>query len=288
MQDKFIIKYICKRNTQFLILIENVKGLNILDKIIATKYKEVAQSLQERSQKELESMPLFGRECISLKTNLLRAPKGVGVIAEHKRASPSKGVINKDLTLEEVIQGYTANGAAGISVLTDQEYFGGTLNDLREARSSTHLPLLRKDFIVDAYQLVEAKAFGADVVLLIAAQLTPEHLKELARIAKSLGLEVLMEVHTPEELDKNLIAEVDMVGVNNRNLKTFEVDLNTSIELSEMIPSAYAKISESGIYTAKDISTLKSYGYNGFLIGESFMRTNNPGNALKELLDKTH
>ena len=259
--------------------------MDILDKIIARKTIEVAERKNKVTSKQLETTLLFPRETISLKSELLN-PLSSGIIAEHKRKSPSKGIINADVTLAQVTTGYTKAGASGLSVLTDIDFFGGSDQDLIYARTLNQIPILRKDFIIDEYQLIEAKAFGADVILLIAACLTPKRLRELAVFAKSLGLDVLMEVHNLEELQQNLIPELDIVGVNNRNLKTFEVTLQTSIDLYDYIPADYVKITESGINTAKEMGMLYKIGYRGFLIGESMMKTKNPGETCQKLIEE--
>lgn len=251
--------------------------MNILDKIIAQKRLEVAKSKAETSISELERGPFYKNETYSLKQFLLDETR-TGIIAEYKRQSPSKGIINDVSSVEEVTQAYAENGASGISVLTDTEFFGGALPDLQKAAIINRVPLLRKDFMIDEYQLHEAKAYGASVILLIAACLSVEEVKTLAAAAKNLSLEVLLEIHNEQELE-HICDEVDLVGVNNRNLKTFEVSLEQSVQLSELIPSGKLKISESGIHNVKDILYLKKHGYDGFLIGENFMKQTNPGDA---------
>jgi indole-3-glycerol phosphate synthase len=188
--------------------------------------------------------------------------------------------------VEDVTKAYNAAGASCLSVLTDFEYFGGTLANLAKAREANpDIPILRKDFIIDTYQIVEAKAFGADVILLIAACLSKEKALELAQKAKALGLEVLMEIHNAEELE--IVNDyVDVVGVNNRNLKTFEVNVETSVKLSKLIPAKFVKISESGLAGASEIKYLKEHGFKGFLIGETFMKTDDPGAACKKLIEE--
>ncbi|MCS6822965.1 MAG: indole-3-glycerol phosphate synthase TrpC [Cytophagaceae bacterium] len=257
--------------------------MNILDHIIAHKQQEVNLRRSRKGIKELETSPLFQTEKISLKSHLLNPDKS-GIIAEHKRKSPSKGIINDTLQLEDVVKGYQEAGASAISVLTDVDFFGGSDDDLMKARQVTSLPLLRKDFIIDEYQIIEAKALGANVILLIAACLSPSQIKRFATLARSLSMEVLLEVHSENELLCNLIEEVDCIGVNNRNLKDFTVSIDTSLTLSSKIPEQYIKISESGIDKIETILLLKSVGYNGFLIGENFMKTANPGQSLKEFV----
>lgn len=256
--------------------------MDILEKIVADKRQEVAMKKQLIPSAELEQYPLFDRESPSLSQALKQAE--VGIIAEHKRRSPSRAVINNKLNVHEVARGYEAGGASGMSVLTDGKYFGGSLDDLLLARASTRLPLLRKDFTIDAYQIIEAKAYGADVILLIAAVLQPQEIKQFTALAKTLGMEVLLEVHNLEELNRSITPEVDMLGVNNRNLKTFEVSLDTSKALAEYIPENMVKVSESGISNTQAIRDLQAYGYEGFLIGENFMKTENPGESLAKFI----
>lgn len=258
--------------------------MNILDKIVAHKRIEVAEAKAKTSIADLEKAPLFSRTTLSLK-NALTAEGVSGVISEFKRKSPSKGIINDRLQPELVTKGYVEAGACGLSVLTDTEFFGGTFADFAKARTANPAtPMLRKDFMIDEYQLWEAKAIGADVVLLIAACLTPAEIRHLGRQAQELGLEVLLEVHDREELEQSVCEYVDMVGVNNRNLKTFVTAIETSLELAQLIPSEFVKISESGLKDAETIQRLREAGYQGFLIGESFMATDNPGLALKDLI----
>ncbi len=249
--------------------------MNILDKITIDKRKEVALRKSLIPVSQLEESVLFNRETISLANNLRNS--NTGIIAEHKRRSPSKSVINHTLNVQDVASGYENAGVCGMSVLTDGKYFGGSLDDLLIARSSCNLPLLRKEFIIDEYQLLEAKAYGADVILLIAAILSKEEIKKYSEFAKSLNLDVLLEVHNEEELHKSIMPSLDMLGVNNRNLKTFDVSLETSKQLSQFIPNDFVKVSESGISNIEAIKELQPYGYQGFLIGENFMRTDNPG-----------
>ncbi|MBZ9729485.1 indole-3-glycerol phosphate synthase TrpC [Salegentibacter sp. JZCK2] len=251
--------------------------MNILDKIIADKHKELLLKKLVVPISQLEQSALFERQTVSLAEELRNSK--TGIIAEHKRRSPSKSVINQDLNVEDVAKGYEEAGISGMSVLTDGKYFGGSLDDLLYARAAVKMPLLRKEFIIDEYQLLEAKAHGADVILLIAAVLEREQIKKLSEFAKSIGLEVLLEVHNEEELQKSIMPSLDMLGVNNRNLKTFEVSTDISKELSEQIPEDFVKVSESGISSVEAIKDLLEYGYKGFLIGENFMKTNNPGKA---------
>ncbi|MCY1718924.1 indole-3-glycerol phosphate synthase TrpC [Prolixibacteraceae bacterium Z1-6] len=259
--------------------------MNILDKIIETKRVEVANQKKVVSITQLEKYPGFSRKCNSLKANLLKDGAS-GIIAEFKQKSPSKGEINFSAKVETVTKGYVEAGASCLSVLTDYEYFGGNLANLAKARETNPFtPILRKDFMIDTYQIVEAKAYGADVILLIAACLGKEQALELAKKAKELGLDVLMEIHNAEELEV-VNDYVDIVGVNNRNLKTFEVSVETSVQLSKLIPEKFVKISESGLSGAKEIKYLKENGFKGFLIGETFMKTDNPGEACKKLISE--
>ena len=251
--------------------------MNILDKIIADKKIEVALKKGLVPTKYLEKHPLFERHVNSMVAQIKQSNSGI--IAEHKRRSPSKDVINNTLKVPAVVKGYEKAGVCGISVLTDGPYFGGALEDLLIARAAVETPLLRKEFIVDPYQIIEAKAHGADAILLIAAVLTRAEIQSLSNLAQSLGLEVLLEVHNLEELEKSIMPSLDLIGVNNRNLKTFEVSLDTSKTLATSIPSDFVKISESGISEVSAIKDLKTYGYSGFLVGENFMKTNDPGAA---------
>ena len=256
--------------------------MDILEKIVADKRIEVSLKKQLIPVSQLEASVLFERPTISLANTLKNSPSGV--IAEYKRRSPSKAVINQDLNVQDVAKGYENAGVCGMSVLTDGKYFGGSLDDLLLARASSTLPLLRKEFIIDEYQIIEAKAHGADVILLIAAILSEQEVKQFSQCAKRLGLDVLLEVHNEAELQKSLMPSLDMLGVNNRNLKTFEVSLETSKELSELIPNDFVKVSESGISTVEAIKALKPYGYQGFLIGENFMKTENAGKSAEQFI----
>lgn len=256
--------------------------MNILDKIIIDKKQEVASKKKLIPLSFLVKSPLFERDAFSMSQSIL---EGSGIITEFKRRSPSKQVINHSDSVIEVVSGYENAGASGISVLTDAKYFGGSLDDLIQARDHLNIPLLRKEFIIDPYQIYEAKAFGADTILLIAAVLRPEEVILFSQLAHQLDLEVLLEVHNEDELKNSDLDHVDLVGVNNRNLKTFEVSLETSKKLSVMIPDDKVKISESGISSPASILSLKQFGYKGFLIGENFMKSENPGRAAKEFIE---
>jgi indole-3-glycerol phosphate synthase len=253
--------------------------MNILDTIIANKRREVAERKKLKSIAELELGPFFRNETLSLRKFLLDETR-TGIIAEYKRKSPSKGIINNKVSVKDVTEAYAKNGASGISVLTDTDFFGGSLNDLLEA-TINEVPLLRKDFMIDEYQLVEAKAYGAEVILLIAACLSPQEVKKLAVSAKNLGLEVLLELHDETELE-HICPEVDLVGVNNRNLKTFEVNVDTSLQLIQKIPQDKIPVSESGISNVETIVSLKRAGFKGFLIGENFMKQPDPAIAFAD------
>lgn len=256
--------------------------MNILDKIVADKRIEVSLRKQLIPVSQLEQSVLFERPTISLALKLKNST--TGIIAEHKRRSPSKSVINQNLNVFDVAKGYENAGVCGMSVLTDSKYFGGSLDDLLIARASCNLPLLRKEFIIDEYQILEAKAYGADVILLIAAILTKEEIKQFSEFAKSLNLDVLLEVHNEEELHKSMMPSLDMFGVNNRNLKTFDVSLDTSKTLSQIMPNEFVKVSESGISSVDAIKELQPFGYKGFLIGENFMKTDDAGKSAAKFI----
>lgn len=256
--------------------------MEILEKIIANKKREVQKLKSLHSLESFRADGIFWEEPgRSLKQTLLME-QTTGIIAEFKRKSPSKGWFKpQELEVDDVVLRYNDNGAAGISVLTDQVFFGGDLEDLIQARAITDVPLLRKDFIIDEWQIAESKAYGADVILLIAACLSPARVQELASFARSVGLEVLLEIHDQSELD-HVCDEVDMIGVNNRNLKTFEVDVNTSLQLIAHLPDDVPVIAESGISDHATIHRLKEAGFSGFLIGETFMKEEDPGNAFAQ------
>jgi indole-3-glycerol phosphate synthase len=256
--------------------------MTILDQIILNKKQEVEALKKQFTIADLEKREFFGRKVLSFKDFLLNRS---GVIAEFKRKSPSKGIINATADVAETTLAYNNAGASALSVLTDEQFFGGSNENLLKARRVNEIPVLRKDFIIDEFQLIEAKSIGADIILLIASNLEIEQNKRLAKFAKSLGLNVLLEVHNKEEL-KFINEFVDAVGVNNRNLNTFTVDVNTSLNLVKDIPNDFLKISESGIYKPETIKMLKSAGFQGFLIGENFMREANPGEACKKFIEE--
>ena len=259
--------------------------MDILEEIVAAK------KIAIEKYKPLSPVERFERDGFfwqvrnrSLVQSLLM-PGSTGIIAEFKRKSPSKGWFKtKELEVEPVVSSYN-KFAAGISVLTDEEYFGGDLDDLIQTKIITDIPVLRKDFIIDRWQVAESKAFGADVILLIASCLTPTEVKELAGYAKSIGMESILELHNEEEL-AHICDEVDMIGINNRNLKTFEVDINTSLALVKQLPVGKPVIAESGISEVATIHTLRSAGFKGFLIGENFMKEEKPGGAFEEFIVK--
>jgi indole-3-glycerol phosphate synthase len=259
--------------------------MDILETIVAAKRKEIEPFKLKSPIERFERDGFFWKvRNRSLVDNLLM-PGSNGIIAEFKRKSPSKGWFkSKELEVEPVVTAYN-KAAAGISVLTDGEFFGGDLDDLIQTKVVTDIPVLRKDFIIDKWQIAEAKAFGADVILLIAACLTKEEVKQFAAYANSIGIESILEVHNEEELG-HCCDEVSMVGVNNRNLKTFEVDINTSLQLIDKIPAGKPAIAESGIGSVESIVTLRQAGFKGFLIGENFMKEEQPGKAFEEFIIK--
>jgi indole-3-glycerol phosphate synthase len=256
----------------------------ILDKIVANKKIEVAAAKRRVSYTKLEEADLFNRETYSFREFLL-APGRTGIIAEFKRKSPSKGIINDKVTVKEVTNAYAAAGASALSVLTDKQFFMGKKTDLIKARQVNTIPVLRKDFMIDAYQVIEAKALGADIILLIAAILSPAEIQQLASLAKSIGLNVLLEVHNLAELQRSINPNLDAIGVNNRNLADFSVSVETSFKLAEHIPAEFLKISESAISNTNVIRQLKQAGFNGFLIGENFMKQQDPGAAMREFVE---
>jgi indole-3-glycerol phosphate synthase len=257
--------------------------MNILDTIIEHKRKEVAERKELYPVKFLEQSIYFGTTPVSMKKYIQREDLS-GIIAEIKRKSPSKGVINAYISVERTSIGYMQAGASALSVLTDKQFFGGSNDDLTIARKYNFCPILRKDFTIDEYQIVEAKSIGADAILLIAAVLDPVQLKSLASFAHKFGLEVLLEVHNEEELKKSLDAGADLIGVNNRDLKTFQLSIEVSKRLANAIPSDVVKVSESGIESVEAILDLKTYGYEGFLMGQNFMQHSRPEAAAMEFI----
>jgi len=258
--------------------------MTILDEIIAYKRNEIAEKEATHPIKLLEKSIYFNSDCVSLKKYIQREDKS-GIIAEFKRKSPSKGIINGYANIEKITIGYMQAGASALSVLTDHHFFGGSNEDLTIARKFNYCPILRKDFTVSEYQIIEAKSIGADAILLIAAILTNEEVKLFTNLAHQLGLEVLLEIHDEEELEK-YDSEISLVGINNRNLKTFDVDFDNSIRLAQQLPNNTVKIAESGIHNPNDIIKLRQHGFEGFLIGESFMRTADPELACKKFINQ--
>lgn len=257
--------------------------MKILDTIKQQKILEVAARKTLHPVAGLEKSLHFDRKCNSLRKELTNA-NSTGIIAEFKRRSPSKGNINAAADIEKVTSGYVESVVAGLSVLTDELFFGASNNDFSIARQINTIPILRKDFIIDEYQIIESKAMGADVILLIAKMLSPKMINQFIKMAHNLGLEVLLETHTQTEITNNLNTTADMVGINNRNLNTFKVDIENSIRLAEMLPQQCIKVAESGIESAAVINQLKNNGFSGFLIGEYFMKNTDPVAKCKELI----
>lgn len=258
--------------------------MNILEQIIVSKKIEVAERQKNVPIEVLKQSPFYFRKVFSISESIQSAG-GLGIIAEFKRQSPSKGIINNTSLPQEVIKAYANAGVAAVSVLTDEIHFGAHSTDFSLARNAIQIPLLRKDFIIDAYQVHETKAMGADVMLLIAANLELAQCHALAQLAQSIGLAVLLELHTEDELIY-INKDVNLVGINNRNLKTFEVDLEHSIRLAAKIPNQFIKIAESGISEVQNIIKLQKAGFQGFLIGENFMKTNDPGVACQAFIQQ--
>lgn len=259
--------------------------MNILDEIKQHKVKEVDQRKSLFPVKLLEQSLYYTSQPVSMKKYLSR-PDKQGIIAEIKRKSPSRGILNDYVSIERTSIGYMQAGASGLSVLTDQDYFGGKNEDLTQARKFNFCPILRKDFVVEEYQIIESKSIGADIILLIAAILTPNQIKNLAGLAKSLEMEVLLEVHNENELNQSLHDSVDLVGINNRDLKTFKTDLNTSFKLAKLVPDEFTMVSESGISEPSSILELKQAGFKGFLIGENFMVHGRPEHACARFIEQ--
>ena len=258
---------------------------DILQKITATKLDEV-QLLKSRKSLEAVRADAMGRVLTRDFEAALRAKiaQGLsGVIAEVKKASPSKGVLREPFFPSDIAQSYAEHGAACLSVLTDQVYFQGCVDYLKQARASCDLPVLRKDFLVDAYQVYESRAMGADCILLIVSILSDAQLKEFELIARSLDMAVLVEVHDEQEMERALALKTALIGVNNRDLKTFKVDLETTLNLQKMVPQDKLLVTESGIAGADDVKRLRDAGVHAFLVGEAFMRAPEPGLALSEM-----
>ncbi len=258
--------------------------MNTLDKIITHKRKEVEERKSLYPVKLLEQSIYFSSPAVSFKKYLQREDK-VGIIAEFKRKSPSKGIINKYADIERTTMGYMQAGASALSILTDTEYFGGKNSDLTTVRKFNYCPILRKEFIIDEYQIIEAKSIGADVILLLANVLSPQQIRQFAQFAKNLGLEILLEIRDKEELGA-INDQVDAVGVNNRNLKDFSVNISQSYELVDLIPNQFVKVSESGIDAPETILNLKNAGFQGFLMGELFMKQSRPELACSNFIQE--
>lgn len=259
---------------------------DILTQIIANKRKEISRQMEVVNMKQLEAIVTMRktREPLSLSRSIMSS--STGIISEFKRSSPSKGWINREADVRPITGGYAEAGAAGLSVLTDIDFFGGSEGDLLKARlSAPSTPILRKDFIVSEYQILQSAAIQADAILLIAAALEKNECRHLAEMAHILGLEVLLEIHSEDELEYATDC-IDLIGVNNRNLGSFHTDVENSFRLTERLPKGIPHISESGISGAETIIKLRQAGYNGFLMGESFMRTKEPAKALKTLIEE--
>lgn len=252
--------------------------MTILDKIIERKKEEVAAAKIISSIEQLKDTEFFERKTYSLKESVNNKN---GIIAEFKRQSPSKGIINNNVQPLEVVSAYEKSGASGISILTDKDFFGGKFDDILSVRNQISIPVLRKDFMIDEYQFYEAKSIGADVVLLIASCLSVNQVQEFTDLAHELNMEVLLEIHTEEEL-KHCNSKVDLVGINNRNLKDFKVDLQHSVTLKNLLPKDIISVAESGIYNLEDFNYLKEQGFDSFLMGEYFMKNTDPAKAFEE------
>ncbi|MDR6465151.1 indole-3-glycerol phosphate synthase TrpC [Chryseobacterium sediminis] len=252
--------------------------MTILDKIIERKKEEVAGAKSRISLDRLKNTAFFGRKTHSLKESIKNKN---GIIAEFKRQSPSKGIINNSVEPLEVVSAYENFGASGISILTDHDFFGGNLNDIVSVRNDINIPILRKDFMIDEYQFYEAKSIGADAILLIASCLSPAQVEEFTDLAHELNMEVLLEIHTEDEL-KHCNSKIDLVGINNRNLKDFKVDLQHSVQLKNLLPKEVLSVAESGIYNLEDFQFLKEKGFDAFLMGEYFMKNTNPAKAFED------
>lgn len=258
--------------------------MNILETIVEHKQEEVASRRQKIKISSLQEMIFFKRTTISLRQNIQNG-KPFSIIAEIKRSSPSAGKLRNNVEPKVIAQQYTDAGAVGISVLTDEKFFSGSLDDVQSVRNATTLPILRKEFIVNEYQIVEAKAYGADAILLIAAILDKSQLSEFYAAANELGLECLVELYEQKEIDTLDFDKMKMIGVNNRDLRTFEVNLNHSIEIAKLLPNDVTLVSESGIHDSSDLKKLKQAGITSALIGEHLMKADSPGKALRNLLE---
>ena len=265
---------------------------DILDKIVATKKNELASDSKKISLgNQLEQAEENNRDVLLKPRGFIQSIEQkialgkAGVITEIKKASPSKGILRENFQPAQIAQSYEKNGAACLSVLTDKDYFQGSNAYLQAARAACGIPVLRKDFTIDPYQVYEARAIGADAILLIVACLELNQMKELEACAHELGLDVLVEVHNATELEQALELKTALLGINNRNLKTFEVTLQTTLSLLSMIPPGKTLVTESGIMTRADVKLMRDHHVNAFLVGEAFMRASDPGAALNELFN---
>jgi indole-3-glycerol phosphate synthase len=258
--------------------------MKILDKIVYDKKSEIENLSKIVSISDLENQKDFTKQSKSLKESIKKSKSGI--ICEFKRKSPSNEKINYKSNVSDVINGYEKAGAVGVSILTNKKYFDGSISDINEAKKSINIPILRKEFIISEYQIVESKSIGADAILLIASILNKEDIKNYSSLAKSLGLEVLLEIHSIDELNKISNTDVDIIGINNRNLDTLDIDIKNSIDMFEKIPNEFIKISESGISKVESIIRLIKVGYDGFLIGENFMKTSKPEESAYRFIKK--
>ena len=248
--------------------------MKILDKIIHDKKIEIKTLSDIVPVSDLEKQKDFTKKCKSLKESIKKSKSGI--ICEFKRKSPSNENINYTSNISDVIKGYEKAGAVGVSILTNKNYFDGSISDINDVKTSIEIPILRKEFVISEYQIIEAKSIGSDSILLIASILSKEQIKNYSSLAKSLGLEVLLEIHSIDELNEVSKYDIDIIGVNNRNLDTLEIDIKNSIEIFKKIPGEFIKISESGISKVESIVKLNKVGYDGFLIGENFMKSSKP------------
>ena len=259
--------------------------MNILEQIITNKQQEIQLKKELCTIKQLENSIYFNSKCVSFK-QYISDPNRSGIIAEFKRKSPSKGFINKYADAEEITIGYMQAGASALSVLTDEVFFGAATKDFSSARKYNYCPILRKDFIIDEFQIIESKSIGADVILLIAKILSPQQIAQFTTLAHELGLEVLLEVQNENEIKSTQHISIDAIGINNRNLEKFTVNIENSLELASFIPATTIKISESGIENIEQIKKLKEFGFQGFLMGEYFMKQTKPALACRQFIQK--
>jgi len=257
--------------------------MNILGEIVKNKKNELITQKLNCTIEELEQSEYFKIKCKSLKNSIISSKSGI--ICEFKRRSPSKDIINNHSKLEDIVIGYEKAGASGISILTNDKYFDGSTNDIKKVSKIISTPILRKEFIVDEYQIIESKSIGADAILLIASVLSQKEIHDFSSVAKKIGLEVLLEVHSKEELETSINDNIDIIGVNNRDLNNFNVDIKNSLNIIDQIPSGFVKISESGINSPDSIVELKKAGFDGFLIGEYFMKSDSPTELANEFIN---